>query len=242
MAQKEFSLVPKNTFMQIIEKLITEYSKSLSTNALVFQNNKKLKIGFNTVFILYVIAALVGSIKLLLLNYEMPLTFIYIAICTAIFLPVLQRIRNKAINNNFPKIKTSILKINHSEITEMISKNTEMFIAENRLENKLTEISELLSKKLEISKNQYFVLYTIIGATLAIFLGCFLTALFERLKDLSISVFIGVSILILLGIIGIGVLLFVLRNFLDDFTTEYQKISSIKNYIDDFRLKKIETL
>ena len=135
MAQKEFSLVPKNTFMQIIEKLITEYSKSLSTNALVFQNNKKLKIGFNTVFILYVIAALVGSIKLLLLNYEMPLTFIYIAICTAIFLPVLQRIRNKAINNNFPKIKTSILKINHSEITEMISKNTEMFIAENRLEN-----------------------------------------------------------------------------------------------------------
>lgn len=223
--------------MQIIDKLISEYSKSLSTNSIVFQKNRSLKICFNIVFWLYIFISFSVSLKLLFLNFDIMIICAFALLNTSIFLPVLQWIKNKAINKNFPKIKTSIWKLNYSEITGEIEKNTEKFILENRLENKLTEVSNQLGQKLEVTKSQNFVLFSIMGAILVVFLSSFLTSLFDRLKDISISAFIGISILVLISIIFIGVGLFYIRMILDDFATEYQKISSIKNYIDDYRLK-----
>lgn len=224
--------------MQIIEKLIEEYGKSLSTNALVFQNNKKLKFLFFTAFWSWFIISITGT--LLLLFQKLP--EIYLAILwilsIVVFYLILQWIKNKAINRNFPKIKTGLFIINHPEITALIEKNTEKYIEENRLENKLAEVSSMLEQKLEVTKNQNVLLYVVIGSILITFLNSFLTALFEKLKDLSVSTFIGISIVILICLIIIGIGLVFLRKFLDDFSTEYDKIYRIKNYIDDYRLKK----
>lgn len=224
--------------MQIIEKLIEEYGKSLSTNALVFQNNKKLKFLFLTTFWTWVIISTAGT--LLILFQKLP--EIYLAIFWILsvigFYPILQWIKNKAIKTNFPKIKTGLFVISHPEITALIEKNTEKYIAENRLENKLSEVSSMLEQKLEVTKNQNVLLYVVIGSILITFLSSFLSALFDKLKDLSISTFIGISIVILLCIVIIGIGLVLLRKFLDDFSTEYDKIYRIKNYIDDYRLKK----
>lgn len=224
--------------MQIIEKLITEYSKSLSTNALVFKNNRKLKIWFYSVFWTYLLASLIGGTYLLFLNLNNWIAYAYLFVCTVIAFPLLQWIKNKAIQKNFPKVKTSIFRLIYPEISELIEKNTEKFIFENKLETKLEEVSNLLGQKLEVTKGQNFVLFAIIGAILVAFLNCFLSSLFDRLRDISISTFIGVSILVLFVIIIIGLGLFFLRKILDDFATDYQKISHIKNYIDDCRLKK----
>ena len=113
---------------------------------------------------------------------------------------------------------------------------------ENQLENKLSEVSLILDKRLDIAKNQNLLIFTTIGIILITFLGSFLSALFDRLKDLPISSFIGISILVLFTLIVIGVGLVLIRKFLDDFATEYEKIKSVKNYIDDYRLINRDSL
>ena len=224
--------------MLLIDRFLEEYSKSMTMNAIVFKNQKWLKFCFYTGFWVWLILLIVGSI--ILFNYFQNeyYHFGYFITLTILFFPILQSIRIKAIKKNFPKIKTSICKLTYSEINRVIEENTVKFIEENKLEMKLAEVSTQLAERIEINKSYNLVFYGIIGATLVVFLSAFLTSLFERFKDLSLSAFIGVSILVLIVLIVICIFLVVLRIVFEDISTEIEKIKRIKIYIDDYRLKK----
>ena len=217
--------------MLLIERFLDEYSKSMTMNAIVFKNQKWLKFYFYSAFWVWLILLVVGSIVLFINFQNEYYHFGYFIVLTTLFFPILQSIRIKAIIRNFPKIKTSICKLNYAEINRVIEENTVKFIEENKLEMKLAEVSNQLAERIELNKSFNLVFYGIIGATLVVFLNVFLTSLFERFKDLSLSAFIGVSIIVCFFLV-------VLRNVFEDVSTEVDKIKRIKMYVDDYRLKK----
>ena len=224
--------------MLLIERFLDEYSKSMTMNAIVFKNQKWLKFYFYSAFWVWLILLVVGSIVLFINFQNEYYHFGYFIVLTTLFFPILQSIRIKAIIRNFPKIKTSICKLNYAEINRVIEENTVKFIEENKLEMKLAEVSNQLAERIELNKSFNLVFYGIIGATLVVFLNVFLTSLFERFKDLSLSAFIGVSIIVLIVLVVICFFLVVLRNVFEDVSTEVDKIKRIKMYVDDYRLKK----
>ena len=224
--------------MLLIERFLDEYSKSMTMNAIVFKNQKWLKFYFYSAFWVWLILLVVGSIVLFINFQNEYYHFGYFIVLTTLFFPILQSIRIKAIIRNFPKIKTSICKLNYAEINRVIEENTVKFIEENKLEMKLAEVSNQLVERIELNKSFNLVFYGIIGATLVVFLNVFLTSLFERFKDLSLSAFIGVSIIVLIVLVVICFFLVVLRNVFEDVSTEVDKIKRIKMYVDDYRLKK----
>ena len=224
--------------MLLIERFLDEYSKSMTMNAIVFKNQKWLKFYFYSAFWVWLILLVVGSIVLFINFQNEYYHFGYFIVLTTLFFPILQSIRIKAIIRNFPKIKTSICKLNYAEINRVIEENTVKFIEENKLEMKLAEVSTQLAERIELNKSFNLVFYGIIGATLVVFLNVFLTSLFERFKDLSLSAFIGVSIIVLIVLVVICFFLVVLRNVFEDVSTEVDKIKRIKMYVDDYRLKK----
>ena len=210
----------------------------MTMNAIVFKNQKWLKFYFYSAFWVWLILLVVGSIVLFINFQNEYYHFGYFIVLTTLFFPILQSIRIKAIIRNFPKIKTSICKLNYAEINRVIEENTVKFIEENKLEMKLAEVSNQLVERIELNKSFKLVFYGIIGATLVVFLNVFLTSLFERFKDLSLSAFIGVSIIVLIVLVVICFFLVVLRNVFEDVSTEVDKIKRIKMYVDDYRLKK----
>lgn len=224
--------------MLLIDRFLDEYSKSMTMNAIVFKNQKWLKFCFYSAFLVWLILLSVGTIYLFLKFQNEYYHFGYFLALTILFFPILQSIRIKAIKKNFPKIKTSILKLTYSEINKVIEENSVKFIEENKLESKLSEVSNHLAERIELNKSYNLILYGILGATLIAFLNAFLTSLFERFKDLSLSAFIGVSILVLIVLVAFCFFLVVLRIVFEDISTDIEKIKKIKIYVDDYRLKK----